>query len=170
MRQWHGKSGVTKNYPALNRLLLIAFATLPCNVIANGWQYDELYNPVDEATNYLARVIVEDTRITLRCSALDRKAQIRVSLPTDTTVDMSGVRWRFDDPDNVTFVGNWKRNINGQDLIVPSEDATRFARQLRAYHTLHLHVVRVGGDEVLFNFPLDDSSNAIGRLMAICRL
>ena len=153
---------------ALKCLMLIGIATLPCNVIATSWQYDELYNPVDQATNYVAHVLVDDTRIALRCSAIDRKVQIRVSLPTEATVDMSEVRWRFDGPTNATFVGNWKQNLNGRELIVPREQAARFAQQLRAYQTLHLHVVRAGDDGAQFNFPLNDSSKAIGRLMAIC--
>jgi len=149
-------------------MLVITFSLIAGTVCAETWEYEELYNPVDRATAYFAAVGTDFGSITVRCSARDRKAQIRIALPRDLIADMDGLQWLFDNAKATS--ASWDRSPNGRDLIIPSSRSERFATLLRAYNTLHLDIEREGEDAVSFEFPLQGSSKAISSLATHCRI
>ena len=143
----------------------VALYCMPAS--ASEWQYEELYNPIDQANVYLASVGASDAQMTIRCSALYPQAEIRISLPHGEVDRVAEVHWRFDK--RPAALGQWERSANGRDLVVPKRHAAKFARHLRAYQTLYMDVMRTDDELAQYALPLDGSAGAIKRLSANCR-
>lgn len=130
------------------------------------WTYEEIYNPVENTKNYLAQVRIADIGIVLRCSAVDRRAQIRINLPKAVLDEMDHVSWAFDN--RTSQSARWPINISGRSMRVPADVSRGFARNLQAFNALHLDVVDAQDRAAAYTVPLRKSSQAINSLDELC--
>ena len=130
------------------------------------WTYEEIYNPVENTKNYLAQVRIADIGIVLRCSAVDRRAQIRINLPKRVLDEMDHVSWAFDN--KATQTGRWPINLSGRSISVPADMGRAFARNLQAFNALHLDIFGAEERRQAYTVPLRKSSRAIDSLDQLC--
>ena len=130
------------------------------------WAFEERYNPVHRTEDYLAHVRIADVNVELRCSARNRRMEIRLDLPRAVISNMAHVRWAFDDGAPETAA--WTPNFNGRSVRVPSQDVRRFANGLAAFHSLHLDILDEADEAVAYTIPLTKSSRAIERIDELC--
>ncbi len=149
---------------------LIAVLTvyvLTANVSAedSGWAYREIYNPVAETRTYIANIDTGGSEVELRCSARDRRTEVRLRLPVGRN-HTSNLEIRFDNARSRKM--SWQTNISGLSLQLPWKQVDEFARQLSAYNTLHVAVLDAHSNPPVYSIPLKRSAQAIANLRRRC--